>query len=118
MKKLALGVAAVALLVCGTFASAEPLLGRGTWVGRVEAYSSRYINETFVGGRLAVVSIVGDGSTDVDVFVYDAAGRLVVRGIGLTDRERVSFYPPATGRYTIELRNLGSVWNRVLLMTD
>ncbi len=118
MKRFAFGVAAVALLVVGGMAEAGRLRGPGEWLGKVPARSSVYLHETFVGGQDAVIAIVGDGSTDVDIYVRDEHGNLVARGIGLTDRERVVFRPRWTGRFTIELRNLGNVWNRVALATN
>ncbi len=118
MKRFILGIAAVLTLACGNWATAEPVLGPGNWVGRVDAGRSRFINESFVGGRRAVVRIAGDGSTDVDVFVYDENGNLVASGVGPTDREYVTFTPRWTGRFTTEVRNLGNTWNRVLLLTS
>lgn len=76
------------------------------------AYSSVTYHETFRGGELGVVSIVGDSDTDLDLYVYDSAGRLVASGIGASDREMVSFVPLETQTYRIVVRNLGSVWNR------
>ncbi|MCC6416650.1 MAG: hypothetical protein IT429_00195 [Gemmataceae bacterium] len=118
MKKTTLALAAVAFLALTGMVNADRQGGPGVWSGRVSAYSSRYLTEYFVGGRTAVVSIVGDGSTDVDIIVRDENGNVVARGLGPTDRETVRFRPIWTGRFTIELRNLGSVWNRVSLATN
>ncbi len=111
-------VALVALSLVVVDASAGRLNGPGRNNTICQAFSSVTYHETFYGNELAVVSIVGDGDTDLDVFVYDAAGNLVVRGIGTTDREIVSFMPPATGTYRIVVRNLGNVWNRFSLATN
>jgi hypothetical protein len=118
MKQLPFGVAALALLAVGGMAEAGRLKGPGEWMGPVGARASVLLNETFVGGKDAVIAIVGDGSTDVDIFVRDENGILVAQGIGLTDRERVVFRPIWTGRFTVELRNLGNVTNRVALATN
>ncbi len=76
--------------------------------------------ERFYGGETATVSIAGDGDTDLDLFIYDMNGRLVAQGIGLTDRETVSWYVPGnrTQTYRIVVRNLGGVWNRYTLRTN
>jgi hypothetical protein len=50
-------------------------------------------NETFRGGELAVVSIVGDGTTDLDLYVFDNNGNLVARAIGLTDLDSTLCLP-------------------------
>lgn len=117
MRKYALILATVAATFSG-HVLAGPVLGPGTSVKTVEARGSVVYSETFRGGEIGVVSLVGDGSTDLDVFVYDEAGRLVAQGIGLTDVEVVTFTPARTARYRIEVRNLGNVRNRFTLMTD
>lgn len=98
-------------------AFAGPTQGPGYAVRRVEARSTMVFNETFLGGELAVVSIAGDGDTDLDLYVFDNNGNLVVRAIGLTDRETVSFVPAFTSNYRIEVRNLGNVWNQFSIVT-
>jgi hypothetical protein len=92
--------------------------GPADMVQRVGAFSSNFYQDQFRGGAPAVVSIAGDGDTDLDLFIYDASGRLVVYAIGPTDRETVSWTPPATGFYRVEVRNLGGVWNEFRLRTN
>jgi hypothetical protein len=40
---------------------------------------------------------------------------LIASGTGLSDRETVTWTPPRTGTYQIEVRNLGGVWNQYQL---
>jgi hypothetical protein len=96
---------------------ASPLPGPGYAVRRVNANSTMIFNDTFRGGERAVVSIVGDGTTDLDLYIYDNNGRLVARAIGLTDRETITFFPSFTSNYRIEVRNLGNVWNEFVIVT-
>lgn len=119
MKKLALLAAAVVLTlgpVPTTEAGRNP--GPGAAVSRVPANGTTTYHATFRAGEAAVVSIRGDGDTDVDVFVYDDAGNLITSGVGLTDVETVSWTPRWTGTFRIVLRNLGGVWNEVRLTTN
>ena len=118
MKRYALLLAAVVGMAAMNEGYAGPVLGPGTSVKIGEARGSVVYYEPFRGGELGIVSLVGDGSTDLDVFVYDEAGRLVAQGIGLTDIEVVRFVPARTSRFRIEVRNLGTTWNRFTLMTD
>jgi hypothetical protein len=118
MKRCATLLGLVALLGFAGMVEAGRIQGPGRDVRRCEAYSSVTYYDTFRGGELAVVSIAGDGDTDLDLFVYDQFGNLVVQGIGLTDRETVSWTPFATGTYRIVVRNLGGVWNRYSLSTN
>ena len=47
-------------------------------------------------------------------------GRLIGQGIGLTDRETVTWYVPGNQiqTYRIVVRNLGGVWNRFTMRTN
>ena len=120
MKRQLMVLAAVVMVGAASLGAvtASPILGPGTSVKIVEARGSVTYFETFRGGELAIVSLVGDGATDLDVFVYNEAGFLVAQGIGPTDIEVLRFTPNRTERYRIVVRNLGNTWNRFTLMTD
>lgn len=72
---------------------------------------------TFVAGERAVITVAGNGNTNLDLLVYDADGHIIV-GEGLYDRKtaRVDVY--RTGSFRIEVRNLGLMDNAALLMTN
>jgi hypothetical protein len=75
-------------------------------------------NIRFNAGEVAHVNVVGDGDTDLDVYVYDQNGNLITRDIRFGDRVGVSWTPRWTGSFRIEVHNLGRVWNRaIVLMT-
>ena len=114
---LVLGLAA-GLMVGGSTAFAGRYNGPGVDVTRAQAFASVWYTETFRAGELAVVAIRGDGYTDLDLFVYDENGNLVASGTGPTCFETVSFTPRWTGRFRIEVRNLGSTWNQFTLTTN
>jgi hypothetical protein len=119
MKKCIASLLAVVVLgLIVVNAEAGRVSGPGVDAATCEAFSSVTYHETFRGGELATVAIHGDGSTDLDLFVYDMQGRLIVQGIGLTDREVVSWVPNGTQRYRIVVRNLGSTWNRFGMATN
>jgi hypothetical protein len=118
MKRITLALAAVALMACSSVVFAGRAPGPGHDVARVRAFSSVTYTETFRGGEQAIVSIRGDGTTDLDIFVYDEFGNLVAQGIGPTDRETVTWRPIWTGRFRIVIRNLGSVYNDYVLRTN
>jgi hypothetical protein len=103
----------VALLLGTTSAAsfASPIRGPLTDTARCQAFSRVTYHEVFRGNQVTTISIVGDGDTDLDLYVYDANGNLIASGIGLSDRETVSFIPFATGAFRVEVRNLGNVWN-------
>ncbi|MDW8469036.1 MAG: hypothetical protein RML56_08785 [Burkholderiales bacterium] len=84
----------------------------------VNAFASDIFRVTFRGLEPALVGISGDGDTDLDLFVYDDAGRLVCRSERPVDEEICQWVPRWTGVFRIEVRNLGRVWNRYLILTN
>jgi hypothetical protein len=110
---------AIVLAALACLSVAVPLVEAGRAPG-VDTNRSVTYFERFYGGELATVSIVGDGDTDLDIFVYDAQGRLVAQGVGPTDIESVSWFVPGNQiqTYRIVVRNLGGVWNRYTMRTN
>ncbi|MBI2804764.1 MAG: hypothetical protein HYX68_07250 [Planctomycetes bacterium] len=111
-------IAVVALGFVAISADAGRIPGPGVNTTICQAKGSVTYFETFRGNELARIAIVGDGSTDLDVFVYDLQGRLIVQGIGLTDREVVSWFPGRTQTYRIVVKNLGNTWNRFSMASN
>lgn len=73
---------------------------------------------SFRGGEVARIAVIGDGDTDLDLFVYDENGEEIVKDIDLTDRCLVQWTPKWTGKYRVRILNNGSVYNNYLLMTN
>ena len=109
-----LALSAVAVSVADAGRQNGP--GKDTTV--CQAFGSVTYNVTFWGGEQARVAIVGDGATDLDVFVYDANGNLVAQGIGPNDIELVTWFPNQTQTYRVVVRNLGSTWNQYSMATN
>ena len=84
----------------------------------VLAHSTDRYRLTFRGGSFAEVSVVGDGDTDLDLYVYDEHGNRVCSDTGWSDRTYCSWRPRWAGVFSIEVRNLGSVYNRYRLATN
>lgn len=106
-------VTAISTLVASVAAplAASPVEGPQYDVHRVAAFSSDTFVVTFRGGEAAVVGVIGDGDTDLDLFVYDENGRLIGADEDSTDRCLVCFRPRWTGPFRIVVRNLGPVYN-------
>ena len=86
--------------------------------GNVAPYSMLYYNITFRGGEPAAVHVVGDGDTDLDVYVFDENDNLIAYDDDLTDECLVLWQPVWTGRFRIEVRNLGPYYNAYVLRTN
>lgn len=98
---------------------------KGRTSGAVESHYSRVLARdtdiyriSFSGGRSAEVSVVGDGDTDLDLYVYDENGNLICSDTDYTDVTYCSWRPSWTGPFRIEIRNLGNVYNAYRLATN
>lgn len=118
MKTIKILVASLVLVAVSSVAFAGSTTGSGVYNKICPAFGKTIIHERYFGGEIARLALVGDGDTDLDIYVYDAFGNLVTSGIGLSDREVVSFFPLVTGNYRIEIINRGGVFNRFALATN
>jgi len=82
---------------------------------KVQAFSTDSYIINFKGEQLAQVYVSGDGSTDLDLFVYDQNNALVTYVDDYTDECLAQWIPARTGSYTIVVKNTGRVWNRYYL---
>ncbi len=73
---------------------------------------------TFRGGETAYVCVIGDGDTDLDLYVYDENGNFITSDTDGTDNCVVSFNPKWTGVFYIKIKNLGSVYNKYSIITN
>ncbi len=78
---------------------------------KVTAYDTNVHTAYFGLAEMAYISVVGDGDTDLDVYVYDPLGNLVAYDTGITDICFVSWWATTSGTYRIEVINYGSVYN-------
>jgi hypothetical protein len=109
--------------------SSEPDTSRGTlpktgddsnetltpWVQRAGRDIYRI---TFVGAELAMVAIAGDGTTNLDLYVFDGHRRLVCKATETNDRETCTWTPKETAEFFVEVRNHGSSPNQYRLWTN
>jgi hypothetical protein len=58
------------------------------------------------------VAVVGDGSTDLDLYVYDEFNNLIRSDLGPTDRCLVNWVPKWTGSFTVKVMNRGAIPNK------
>lgn len=88
--------------------------------GAFTVYGGCYndFNVSFVKGYLAEVLVSGDGDTDLDLYVYDSNGNLIVADTDYTDDCYVNWVPRWTGRYTIRVVNRGPVYNNYVVLTN
>src|SRR5215471_19138644 len=77
----------------------------------VQAGATDVYRIVFSAGQLAEAGIAGDGSSDLDLLVYDENDHLVCRSTGSSDREYCRWWPRWTGPFRVEIQNLGTAAN-------
>jgi len=92
--------------------------GPGEVYGKVGANVDDRYTVKFWSDELAEIALVGDGDTDLDLYVYDENGNLIDKDDDYTDDCYVSWVPRWTGLYIIKIVNRGSVYNRYYLVTN
>jgi hypothetical protein len=87
-------------------------------IDRVAALSTITYRVDFRANELAEIVVIGDGDTDLDLYVYDANGNLVTYDEDYTDRCYVSFVPRFTLPFIIRVVNRGRVYNQFVIATN
>src|SRR5689334_19047666 len=111
-------IAAAALLTLASNAFAGDPTGANAGFADVSARSTDVYAIPFAGGEPALVTVRGDGDTDLDLYVYDENGNLICSDTDYTDQLICSWSPRWTGMFRIEVRNLGNVYNRYQVRTN
>ena len=121
MKQLSIVLASLAILVALVPAgSADSKDGARRWSRVLKKNSEVIYKIVFVADKnpqraFAEFAVIGDGSTDVDIEVFDSKGTLVVKDDKFTDLALVRWTPAMTQEYTIKVINLGSEDNTCLM---
>ena len=97
---------------------------RGRVGGPGEKYSTVWGNGvdtyqlSFIANELAEIVVVGDGDTDLDLYVFDSNMNIIARDIDYTDGCVVGWVPKWTGRYYVKIVNRGPISNLYHLITN
>lgn len=85
---------------------------------RVYANSTESYTCKFWANELAEVIVVGDGDTDLDLYIYDANGNLITKDEDYSDTCLCKWVPAWTGTFVIKIVNRGGVYNDFVLATN
>jgi hypothetical protein len=117
LKKLMVGLMIVSLLTTATVSAATSMV----WyrppidgVYQVPARNSQFFYVKLQAGVKYRISVNGDGDTDLDLFVRNQSGRWLGRDNDSSDDAVVYVVPGDTDIFTMEVKNLGSVYNECL----
>ena len=113
---IVLAIIACGLLQSGSVGRADSKDGARRWTRTVKKQSEVVYKIVFVADKnptkqKAEFAVIGDASTDVDIFVFDAEGKEVAKDDNFTDLALVRWVPAKTQEYTIKVRNLGNADN-------
>lgn len=84
----------------------------------VSANSYDLYRHTFRASEEAIVICIGDGDTDLDLYVYDENYNLIDKDDDYTDDCICTFTPSWTGTFYIKIVNRGRIANRYLLRSN
>lgn len=107
--------AAAALVALGAFSAAPATAQEYSY--RVEANDSTRIDLN-ICNPVVDVAVVGDGDTDLDFVAMDVRGTVLHSDYDLTDVTYFTLFRQASSGcedFTLDVTNLGSVWNRFAL---
>lgn len=108
------------LKAAGTRGVLSSPFGRGPvfTVKQIEPRETYWFEVEAKGGEVLRIAAIGDGDTNIDLTVRDAAGALVCRD-GFGDHYPVcTTQPRADGRMRVDIVNRGEVWTRVQILTN
>ncbi len=92
----------------GPVSTVKRLDSRQTWSFDIDAR----------GAEILRIAAIGDGDTDVDLTVRDAAGKLLCAD-GFGDHYPVcTLSPGAPARLRVHVVNRGALWTRVQILTN
>lgn len=84
----------------------------------VKAKGTDVYRINFRAGQTAIVTVIGDGDTDLDLYVYDENGNLIDKDADYSDDCVVTFTPRWTGVFVIKVVNRGNVYNSYVMRTN
>ena len=96
-------------------AKRDPVGGAILRYFRLPARSTHDWSVTLRGGERTIVEVSGDGTTDLDLYVYDQYGRLIASDTSYGDDCAVAIDVFVTSTFTVRVKNLGYVYNDYVL---
>ncbi|MBR6018130.1 MAG: PPC domain-containing protein [Paludibacteraceae bacterium] len=86
---------------------------------RVLAHDTDVYSLHLTEGKLFEAAIIGDGDTDLELYVYDPEGKQVITEDTYQPIDcYIRFTPAASGIYTLKIVNTGNVYNNYVLLTN
>ena len=116
IKRTVVTLSLFAVFACSAVAPSLAL-NMGTRRGEIAPYDTRTYTVTVYAGTTVRIGVSGDGSTDLDLYVY-ASGGLIAKDDDGTDECRASVVVYRSGQLTLKVVNRGGYYNAFSLWTD
>ena len=117
--RLGMGMTVIALFATmASTSNAGASGGRRSMRDTVNGHSRDEYRLVFNARQPAVVRVSGDGSSDIDCFVYDSNNNLVDEDTDDTDTCLLTWTPVWTGKFTLRIVNQGAIANEYVVVTN
>lgn len=113
MKNIQILVSFLVVFLVAFSCFASPVGGSKKFSVDVQSRDNVTIPIVLAGNQRTTFTIVGDGSTDVDCYLYDENLNLITSDEDSTDVCTLTSDPRWTGSFFLKLENRGSVYNTV-----
>lgn len=84
----------------------------------ISAYTTDTYKIAFKENKKATVKVTGVGLTDLDLYIYDNNGNLIISDTKNSDDCECSWIPKWTGEFTIRIKNQGGIYNLYYMQTN
>ncbi len=85
---------------------------------RLPAGLQEYWEIKFLGNNLAEVSVIGDGSSNLDVLITDENGNIICYDVSSSDQVYCDWVPKWDGYFYVTVENTGNSRNTYYLLTN
>jgi len=118
-KMLRLAAVGAYLLLSGTLVRAEPVGGTIRHADDLPGLCIDTITVNLKAKKVTRVRVIGDGTTRLELRVYDEFGFLVASDtLGGGDQRKVFVVPAWTGKFKVKVENVGTLANEYILILD
>lgn len=111
-KGIVSAVIAASIIAISSGAIASDVRGPLAVTDVVDPYETDVFTLRLRGGERTAIFLRGDSDTDLDCRLLDSNGNVMDSDSDFTDTCALAVTPRWTGRFTLEIKNLGGVANR------
>jgi hypothetical protein len=104
------------IALAGLLGASQTVMASDRGYATVAPGTTDILTARITGQQWVTIGLVGDGGTDLDLYVYDPFGQLVARDEGQTDNGLVRFWAVYTGSYTVRVVNRSNLYSNTYVI--